>query len=386
MKILHTVEFYHPSKGGSQEVVRQLSERMVSMGHDVTVVTSWLPERTEKVINGVKLVTFKISGNKVRGYEGDTESYKKFLLSNKYDVIMNYAAQQWTSDLFFDVMDQITAKKIFIPCGFSGLFNPAYKQYFIDMPQVLKKYDNTVYLSPTYQDAVFAREHKIKNAVIIPNGADEKEFLGKPVFNMRESLRVGAEKKLIMHLGSFTGIKGQPEALNIYKTAAVDNSALLFVGNVYNRRTHFMVRLRAALYNMNPMNVLKGRKIIIKSLPRQETVDALKSSDVFLFPSNIEASPLVLFEACAARVPFLTSDVGNAIEIIEWTGGGQLLPTSKDPEGMSHVDIKGSAQLLASLCEDQNLRSSLAKTGFRNWQKDYSWEKIILRYLDLYTK
>jgi|GEM_PF-5705905 len=27
MKILHTVEFYEPSKGGAQEVVRQLSER-----------------------------------------------------------------------------------------------------------------------------------------------------------------------------------------------------------------------------------------------------------------------------------------------------------------------------------------------------------------------
>lgn len=386
MKILHTVEFYHPSKGGSQEVVRQLSERMVSMGHDVTVVTSWLPERTEKVINGVKLVTFKISGNKVRGYEGDTESYKKYLLNNKFDIIMNYAAQQWTSDLFFDVMDQITAKKIFIPCGFSGLFNPAYKQYFINMPQILKKYDNTVYLSPTYQDAVFARQHKIKNMVVIPNGADEKEFLRKSVSDMRESLHVGPEQILIMHLGSFTGLKGQPEALDIYTTAAIKNSVLLLVGNVYNKRAHLKVRLRAALHNMNPRNALKARKIIIKSLPRQETVDALKSSDIFLFPSNIEASPLVLFEACAAKVPFLTSDVGNAVEIIEWTEGGQLLPTNKDSEGISHVDVKGSAQVLAALCENESLRISLAEKGFKNWQKDYSWEKIILRYLDLYTR
>ncbi len=45
MRILHTVEFYHPSIRGAQEVVRQFSERLVTLGHDVTVVTTKLPER-----------------------------------------------------------------------------------------------------------------------------------------------------------------------------------------------------------------------------------------------------------------------------------------------------------------------------------------------------
>ena len=35
MKILHTVEFYHPSIGGMQEVVKQLSERLVLLGHEL---------------------------------------------------------------------------------------------------------------------------------------------------------------------------------------------------------------------------------------------------------------------------------------------------------------------------------------------------------------
>ena len=35
MKILHTVEFYHPSQGSMQEVVRQISERLVKLGHKV---------------------------------------------------------------------------------------------------------------------------------------------------------------------------------------------------------------------------------------------------------------------------------------------------------------------------------------------------------------
>ena len=74
MKILHTVEFYHPSVGGMQEVVRQISERLVALGHQVTVATTALPERTEKEINGVKIVEFKISGNAVRGMSGETDA------------------------------------------------------------------------------------------------------------------------------------------------------------------------------------------------------------------------------------------------------------------------------------------------------------------------
>jgi L-malate glycosyltransferase len=35
MKILHCVESYYPSIGGMQAVVRQLSERLVKMGHEV---------------------------------------------------------------------------------------------------------------------------------------------------------------------------------------------------------------------------------------------------------------------------------------------------------------------------------------------------------------
>ena len=79
MKILHTVEFYYPSVGGAQEVVRQLSEHMVRMGHDVTVATTRLPARERLTHNGVKIVEFAISGNRVRGLEGGVDDYRGFL-------------------------------------------------------------------------------------------------------------------------------------------------------------------------------------------------------------------------------------------------------------------------------------------------------------------
>mgnify|MGYP001617290643 CR=1 FL=1 len=87
MRILHTVEFYYPSIGGAQEVVRILSERMVKMGHEVTVATTKLPNRTSTTHNGVKIAEFDISGNAVRGIQGEKKKYQNFLKKSGFYVL-----------------------------------------------------------------------------------------------------------------------------------------------------------------------------------------------------------------------------------------------------------------------------------------------------------
>src|SRR5437868_4472631 len=107
VKILHAVESYYPSVSGSPEVVRHLSERMVKMGHDVTVAARKMPERKSLTHNGVKIVEFDIKSgsgfgmSSVHGLKGDTKKYQDFLRSGDFDIVMTYAAQQWTTDLMF---------------------------------------------------------------------------------------------------------------------------------------------------------------------------------------------------------------------------------------------------------------------------------------------
>ena len=122
MRILHTVELYSPSVGGIQEVVKQISERLVKLGHDITVATSKLPNRKSNRIKGVNIKEFDISGNLVRGIEGEKEKYKKYLINSEFDIITNFAAQQWASDIMLTIVDKIHAKKVFVPTVFSGLY------------------------------------------------------------------------------------------------------------------------------------------------------------------------------------------------------------------------------------------------------------------------
>src|SRR5690606_22160758 len=80
-----------------------------------------------------------------------------------------------------------------------------------------------------------------------------------------------------------------------------------------------------------------GKQVLLTDLPRDDLVDAYKTADLFVFASNIEYSPLVLFEAAAAGTPFLSVPVGNAEEIARRTGAGLVCPAPVDARGFTRV-------------------------------------------------
>jgi glycosyltransferase involved in cell wall biosynthesis len=386
MKILHTVEWYYPSLGGAQEVVRQLSERLVKRGHEVTVATTKMAERTSNSINGVHIEEFDIAGNTVRGITGEVERYQQFLVESDYDIILTYAAQQWTADLFFPLIREIRGKKVFVPCGFSGLFSPEYASYFESMKTWIQRYDTTVFLSNDYQDITFFREHGGENALIIPNGADEEEFLKPSSIDIRAVLHIPADHILVLHVGSHTGQKGHREALEIFRRAKIRNAAFLMVANPIGIGCTLRCRMTGLLFRLNPLERLRHRQMIITPLPREMTVAAYKTADLFLFPSNIECSPIVLFECMASKTPFLVTDVGNSKEIIEWScGSGVLLPTTKDQNGFSTADIQGSVKMLEALAADREERARMQDDGYRAWSERFTWEKVTDAYEKLYS-
>ncbi|MGH7156945.1 MAG: glycosyltransferase family 4 protein [Candidatus Saccharimonadales bacterium] len=384
MRILHTVEYYYPSVGGAQEVVRQISERLVRLGHEVTVATTKLPERKSLSHNGVRIVEFAIEGNAVRGIKGEKKKYQDFLRKGEFDVIMNYAAQQWATDLAFEIIDELKTAKVLVPCGFSGLYDPSYKTYFKNMPSKIKQYDASVYLSDDYRDINFARTHHVSNTHLIPNGAGADEFDQQIDFSLRQKLGIPRNNFLILTVGSHTGLKGHSESIKIFEQANINKATLLIIANDFGVGCISSCKEQAQR-SRRSLNYLRRRKqLLVKDLPRVQTVAAYKEADLFLFPSNIEASPLVLFEAMAGRTPYMTTDVGNAKEIIKWSSGGLLLPTFVDDQGLSHADIPKAIDLLENLHNKPRERQDLATKGYKAWKKRFTWEIITQQYEKLY--
>lgn len=384
MKILHAVEFYYPSVGGAQAVVQQISECLAARGHEVTVATSYVPERSENIHRGVKIVPFGVTGNTVRGMRGEVERYQEFVRDGEYDVILVYAAQQWTCDALLSILDQIRAKKVFAPCGFSGLHEAPYQEYFERMPDLLRKFDVLVFHSTSYRDVQFARARGLRNWVMIPNGAAVDEFEPVPrSFKEKFDLR---STSMILTVGSHTGMKGHRVVLDAFRRAQIEDATLVIVGNRVDGGCAQDCLWRTWVYNRLPGIRSRKKAIRALSLERADVIAAYQAADVFLFASSIECSPLVLFEAMAAGCAFATTPVGNSAEVVEWSQGGILIPARENSHGYTISTPDRVAAAIEMLIHDSGLRRRLGRQGQAAWRERFTFERIAVEYERLYQR
>jgi glycosyltransferase involved in cell wall biosynthesis len=426
VKILFCSEFFYPSIGGAQEVVKQLAYRFIERGHEVDVATSALSERTSNDHLGIKIHSFNIGGNSVNGISGDVESYRDFITTEKFDIIFIYAAQQWTFDAIKDILPLIDAQRVFVPCGYSGLFQPAYKEYFERLPEYLKSFQAVIYHSLIYRDYKFGQQHHLENAVFIPNAADNKEFTITPKPRFKTSYSISARSLVILTVGSLNSAKGHLEVAkafaisklakpttlilngspmpkvttepgrNVYRKiinlfrnrgfVAASKFFIVLVARQFGLRPDYFMVLNKLILDVNTGNYGQNKKVLLLNLQRDELIEAFFESDLFVFASLIEYSPLVLFEACAAGLPFLSSPVGNAAEIVDWTNGGKLCKAKSGDNGFIHVDIDALAKDMESLLMDPITLQRLGDAGRLAWKTQFNWDSIADRYEELFMK
>ena len=385
LRILHTVEFYWPRTGGAEDVVREVSERLVARGHDVTVATTALPERASRERAGVKIVEFPISGNLAGGFRGDTTAYLDFLRAADVDLMMNYALQQWTADLAVLAAPELRYSKILATCGLSGLHMPAFESYYRYLHFHLRQFDRLVFHSAHYRDADYAKRHDLRNTIVIPNAVRREEFEPVPAPGFRARHGIDEKSFLVLMVGNYTSAKGQEQLIDIVERAHIGPTTVLLVGrNLLDPRSFDDVLAR-------PIASLGARSggnktVLCRTLPRSEVIEAFFAADLFLFPSLIECSPLVLFESAAAGTPFIATDVGNSREIADWTGAGVIAPGRLHETGFTFVDVAKAARLVEQLFHDPERRRAMGQRGRKAVLERYTWDRIVEQYEALYRE
>jgi L-malate glycosyltransferase len=394
MKFLLCCENYPPSIGGVQEVMRQIAERLFAKGHEVTVATSTHPERAPDVVkNGVRVYSFPITGGLVQGFRGPVEVYRRFVVEGNFDAILIKAAQQWSFDALIHVLDVITARKVFIPCGFSGFHQSAFRDYFRQMPIWMARFDVLVFYASDYQDIRLAREHGLQGIEILPNGADEREFVETSAPGFRAEFGVGDDDSLLLTVGSINGAKGHWEVARAFELAQLHRPTTLILNGNRPRRSwkgRAWQFLRESLQGRVPLAALVQRinarqgpskRVILSDFSRTELVRAFKASDLFVFASHVEYSPLVLFETVAAGTPFLAVPVGNAAEIAMWTGGGVICPAPRSSNGKLRPDPVRLGKEMESLLSDPARIVQLGLAGRQAFiANGFSWDAIVNHY------
>lgn len=414
MKVLFCCESYWPSRGGVQEVIRQIAERMAAAGHDVSVATSRHPKRTSKSIAGVRIHEFNVSGNRVSGIKGEIKRYQEFICGFDGDAILIKAAQQWSFDALWSILDRVKARKVFVPCGFSGMFEPAFAQYFSEMPAILRKFDHLIFYTEKYRDIDFVKSYGIENFSIIPNGASETDFDRVRSGDLRRSLGIPEDDFLFLTVGTPVNAKGHHEVGAAFSEMEIGrrNSTLILNGSwpktnillllglfcrpqtiVRGMKLFWRKGWRAVWTHLFPKpkfvneirdegaSELKGRKrVLCLDLPRADVINAFLESDLFVFASKVEYSPLVLFESAAAGTPFLTVPVGNAAEILGWTGGGILCPADTDEKQYVHVSPHVLAREMEKAMQSPDLLRELGRAGHQAWREHFTWASIAKSY------
>jgi glycosyltransferase involved in cell wall biosynthesis len=416
--------------------MRQVAERLAAAGHDVTVATSYLPDRNFTSHNGVAIQAFKVAGNAIVGLRGEVGRYRDFVLNCRADAILIKAAQQWTFDALWPILDKIKARKIFIPCGFSRFYEESFAAYYAQLPDVLRKFDHLIFYAQKYRDIDFARAHGITNYSILPNGASELEFEVSVEAAFRERIGISDNAFVFLTVGSpiegkghlqiaeaFSRLEtgGRPATLILNgKWPELSNSQGVMPGSApiearVSRlrrplrwvirgvsRAHriagairtegwvgFKMRAKANLQRwraggiskwIEQANAQAGKQVLCTDLPRADVVQAFMTADLFVFASVTEYSPLVLFEAAAAGTPFLSVPVGNAEDIARMTGGGIICPAAKDDRGYVRVAPAVLAREMERCMADPDKLALLGAVGKERWRRMFTWQAIVPRY------
>ena len=278
------------------------------------MVTSLLPgtKRFETKKN-LKIYRFDISGNLVKGFRGEIENYKKFLLQNKFDQIFFNACQQWTFDLSLSIIDKIKSKKILFPCGFSRMGNFLYYPYFEILKIEINKFDKIICVSKKWKDYKFCKKYYKKKIDIISNTNFNR--LSKIPSKKRSAFKKLFETKKynFLNISNIKFLKGQDRTIKIFNNINKSNLNLFLIYSKNSSALLFLlyIYIYASISNFFSKKVNKKIHLINRdkfNFPIENIF--YENSDFFLFGSRLEYSPLVFFESLEKGLHFFTFDVG----------------------------------------------------------------------------
>lgn len=241
---------------------------------------------------------------------------------------------------------------------------------------VLKYCDVCTVNSKSTFDAV-KKLYPKTNIRLIPMGVNlqifnekkrDKDWRGKFGNNADIILGVG---RLIKWKGFEYLIESFPHVLSKFP-----NSKLVIVGSGPEEQN---LKILA-----NRLNIKVNKDLFfLENVPHDKLAYIYASCDMFISPSitysatgEKEGQGLVILEALASGLPVIASKSGGIIDMIDGKSTGFLFK-EKD-----YIDL---SKKIISVLSDKKVRERLSKNGLKLVKDRYSWEKIGLKFSDLYN-
>lgn len=105
---------------------------------------------------------------------------------------------------------------------------------------------------------------------------------------------------------------------------------------------------------------------------RKDVPELLSKSDIFLYYSEHDNFPNVYLEAMATGLPVVTNNIGATKEIIS--------------NGKDGFIVTEYAKTLGNLISDVKLREKIGKAGLDKVRSNFTWKKVIDKYVKIYKE
>jgi len=385
MKIAFVIQRYGKEvMGGSELHCRLVAERLADHGYDCTVYTSaakdyitWENEYPagESILNAVTIKRFKVKKPR------DIQSFN--------------AASDWIFANDHTPEDEMAWMER------QGPFSP-------DLIEAIGReqgdHDLFIFFTYLYYNTYWGLKAVSDRRVLVPTAHDEPALqlgLMKDVFRLPQALVFNTEPEKRM-LGRYFSFEGKyqdtvgvgvdiPERLDVAgfrRRYGIYAPFILYAGRIEAGKgcleliDHF---LRYCRKDANLNLVLIGKQLMpLPSHPRIRSLGfvsaedknaAMAAAEVTVHPSHFESLCMAALESLAVRTPILVQ--GNTEPLKQHCLDGQC--------GLYFTNYEEFAHSLGLLLRDGRLRRALGANGLDYVQKNYTWPKIIDKYVRMFA-
>lgn len=207
---------------------------------------------------------------------------------------------------------------------------------------------------------------------LIYNGLDYTPFIEESHCIREQLLPKQKDKIWIGMIGRVSHWKGQGYFLEMAKIVSEKHpqTHFLIAGDAFPGTEYLLEEMLKKIEDLG----LKDKVSYLGFRP--DVANLLKSLDIFVLPSILpDPLPTVILEAMASAKPVIATAHGGACEMLIQGETGLLIPWDKAQSG---------AEMIESLVENEELRTSMGKAGRNRVLENFSKEAFRKKFMALY--
>lgn len=403
MKVLHVLQNYEPSKGGTQLLFKEVSERLHHQFGDVVKVATtnslYDPGQPVRIclnsfenINGIEVNRFAYQFRRRKVLRLIIKML--FWLGIKQPSILNELVRVPRSRLMKSYIETCDSDVIAASTAYYTYMDYATYRFSLPNPKpfvfmgAIHFDEEPIQLPQRILDNIKASDLYIANTTFEKNaliqlgveankirvvgcGVDLHNQIQVDKASAKHSLGIPKNATVVGYIGRFAASKDVLLLIKAFAELNLPNTYLLLAG-ASNR---YLDEIRKSVEAL-PHDIAT-RVIFQLDFKESDKHTMFNSLDVFVSPSYSESFGIVFLEAWASNVPVIGANIGAIASVISHYQDGLLFKPR---------DIKALKEVLLVYLNNEAMRTAHAAAGLSKVKESYTWDIIATKYREIYLE